>query len=359
MPGARPMPRSMRPGIQRLERVEHLRHVQRRVVGQHDAAGADAQRGGRAGDVRDQDLGRRTGHAGHAVVLGEPVAGEAEPLGEAAPVPRPRAGRRPSRSRRGRERDREPRAASHPQCDSAPCWPLFLAGWRRHQFNAPLSQCITLRARPWILTGLGHVHAHRALVRPRKLRTEHRRLPEHGEAPLPVIHDRSLQKVDRRDAGVRSENLNATSGSSRLYPSRKTSSGSALIEGSSLERLAGEGDHRVDAFAGASTIGDSARGQRGVGSAKRDLAAARGVEGEAILESDAERGRQRLGMPCERHMVCDQQQRASTARPIAPRQQSQPPKRPRGWAVAPNRPRSACAWRSRLRARRLERGARR
>ena len=42
VPGARPMPRSMRSGMQRLERVEHLGHAQRRMVRQHDAARPDA-----------------------------------------------------------------------------------------------------------------------------------------------------------------------------------------------------------------------------------------------------------------------------------------------------------------------------
>ena len=40
VPGARPSPRSMRPG-QRLERAEQLDDVERRVVRDHDPAGAE------------------------------------------------------------------------------------------------------------------------------------------------------------------------------------------------------------------------------------------------------------------------------------------------------------------------------
>ena len=46
-------------GVERLERAELLGDHERRVVRQHDAAGADADRLGAAGDVRDHDGGRR------------------------------------------------------------------------------------------------------------------------------------------------------------------------------------------------------------------------------------------------------------------------------------------------------------
>ena len=86
VPGARPSPRSMRPGIQRLQRAELLGDHQRRVVRQHDAAGADADRRGAAGDVADHDRGRRAGDAGHVVVLGEPEAPVAEAFGVAREI---------------------------------------------------------------------------------------------------------------------------------------------------------------------------------------------------------------------------------------------------------------------------------
>ena len=43
-----------------------------RVVGQHDAAGADADRCGALGNMGQHDGGRRTGDARHVVVLGHP-----------------------------------------------------------------------------------------------------------------------------------------------------------------------------------------------------------------------------------------------------------------------------------------------
>ena len=61
-------------GVQRLQRAELLGDHQRRVVGQHDAAGADADRRRAPGHVADRHRGRRAGDAGHVVVLGQPVA---------------------------------------------------------------------------------------------------------------------------------------------------------------------------------------------------------------------------------------------------------------------------------------------
>jgi len=60
--------------IQRCERAELLGDLQRRIVRQHDAAGADADRRRAAGDVADQHRRRRARDAGHVVMLGEPVA---------------------------------------------------------------------------------------------------------------------------------------------------------------------------------------------------------------------------------------------------------------------------------------------
>ena len=65
---------------QRFEGAELLGDHQRRVIGQHDAAGADTDARGRAGHVRDHHCGGCAGDAGHVVVLGEPVAGVARPV---------------------------------------------------------------------------------------------------------------------------------------------------------------------------------------------------------------------------------------------------------------------------------------
>ena len=62
VPGARPRPRSIRPGKQRLQHPEPLGHHQRRVVRQHDAARADPDRAGRGRDLADHDLGGRARH---------------------------------------------------------------------------------------------------------------------------------------------------------------------------------------------------------------------------------------------------------------------------------------------------------
>ena len=61
-------------GKQRRQRAELLRHLERRVIGQHDAAGANAN-GLRAGtDMANQHRGRGARNAGHVVMLGQPEA---------------------------------------------------------------------------------------------------------------------------------------------------------------------------------------------------------------------------------------------------------------------------------------------
>ena len=67
--------------IQRRQRAELLGDLQRRVVGQHDAARADADPRGAAGDVADQHRGGGAGDARHVVVLGQPVALVTQRLG--------------------------------------------------------------------------------------------------------------------------------------------------------------------------------------------------------------------------------------------------------------------------------------
>ena len=68
-------------GIERLQGAELLGDDQRRVVGQHDAAGADADGRRAGGDMADHHRGRGAGDAGHVVVLGQPVAAVAQALG--------------------------------------------------------------------------------------------------------------------------------------------------------------------------------------------------------------------------------------------------------------------------------------
>lgn len=67
--------------IQRSQRAELFGHMQRGVVGQHDAAGAHTDGLGAAGDMADQYGGGGAGDARHVVVLGQPVALIAPALG--------------------------------------------------------------------------------------------------------------------------------------------------------------------------------------------------------------------------------------------------------------------------------------
>ncbi len=68
--------------VQRAQHAEVLRHLQRAVVGQHDAAAADADTRGRRGDGRNQDFRARAGQHRRAVVLGHPIPAIARLLGE-------------------------------------------------------------------------------------------------------------------------------------------------------------------------------------------------------------------------------------------------------------------------------------
>ena len=99
-------------GIERLERAELLGDHERRVVRQHDPARADADRRRAGGDVRDHDRGRGAGDAGHVVVLGEPEAPVAEPLGVLGQVERVRGARRRASRLRRSARGRARRAAA-------------------------------------------------------------------------------------------------------------------------------------------------------------------------------------------------------------------------------------------------------
>ena len=67
-------------GVERLEHAEGLRHLQCRVVAEHDPAGTDAQVPCRPGDMSDQDLRRGTGQAAGRMVFRQPVAMIAQPV---------------------------------------------------------------------------------------------------------------------------------------------------------------------------------------------------------------------------------------------------------------------------------------
>ncbi len=76
------------PRIERFQDAEGLDDFERRVIRQHDAAGADAEMRRLAGDRPDDDLRRGTGDTGHVVVLSEPVARESEPVGQPRQIDR-------------------------------------------------------------------------------------------------------------------------------------------------------------------------------------------------------------------------------------------------------------------------------
>ena len=69
--------------IQRRQGAELLGHHQRRMIGQHDAAGADADGAGMGGDMGHQHRGGGAGHRWRVVMLHQPVAVKAQPLGGA------------------------------------------------------------------------------------------------------------------------------------------------------------------------------------------------------------------------------------------------------------------------------------
>ena len=73
-------------GKQRLQHLEALGHHQRRVVGQHHAAGADADVVRHRRDLPDHQVGRGARDRGQIVVLGKPVADIAEPIDMARQV---------------------------------------------------------------------------------------------------------------------------------------------------------------------------------------------------------------------------------------------------------------------------------
>ncbi len=63
------------------ERAIGLGDAQRRVIEQHDPAGADADVFGGGGGAADEDFRHRGGNRGHAVMLGIPEPCIAQPVG--------------------------------------------------------------------------------------------------------------------------------------------------------------------------------------------------------------------------------------------------------------------------------------
>jgi len=78
LPGARPSPRSW---MQRRQRAKLFSDDQRRVVGQHDATGADPDAAGAVGHMRQRHCGGCAGNARHVMVFGHPIPGIANGLG--------------------------------------------------------------------------------------------------------------------------------------------------------------------------------------------------------------------------------------------------------------------------------------
>jgi len=96
-------------GVKRGERAELLRDHERRVIRQHDAARADANRFRAARHVADHDRGRRAGNARHVVMLRQPealVVPLFRMLGEVERIPE-RVRRRGARGDRREVEDRE------------------------------------------------------------------------------------------------------------------------------------------------------------------------------------------------------------------------------------------------------------
>jgi len=74
------------PGEQRFKGSELLGDLQRRMVGQHDPARADANRRGSARDMAQRHRRRRAGDARHRMMFGHPESFVAEPLSVAGEV---------------------------------------------------------------------------------------------------------------------------------------------------------------------------------------------------------------------------------------------------------------------------------
>jgi hypothetical protein len=73
-------------GKQRFQHLEALHDGQRGVIGQHHAAGADAQTGCHGRNLPDHDLGRRARDVRQVVMLGDPIARVAQRIGVAREI---------------------------------------------------------------------------------------------------------------------------------------------------------------------------------------------------------------------------------------------------------------------------------
>ncbi len=119
--------------VKRLQHPELLGDHQRRVVGQHHAAGADPHPLGPRRQGRRQDRRRGARDPGDVVVLGDPVAVIAEPLGRLArgrpSWSAPRRGWSPRRRSRGRgPRAWGPVSLTRRVCQSRLCDRAFACG---------------------------------------------------------------------------------------------------------------------------------------------------------------------------------------------------------------------------------------
>ena len=101
-------------GIERVERAELLGDHERRVVGEHHAARAYADRVRALGHEADRHGGRRAGDARHVVVLGQPEAAVARAPRRAGPARASGAARSAPCRPAGSARGRAPRAAASP-----------------------------------------------------------------------------------------------------------------------------------------------------------------------------------------------------------------------------------------------------
>jgi hypothetical protein len=98
------------------------------MIGQHDAAGADADGRGAAGDMADDDRRGGAGDAAHVVMLGQPVAAKTQPFRVAGEVERVAEGERgiAARDDRGQVENGE---GDHGSAAHS-CLP-FVTGYRR------------------------------------------------------------------------------------------------------------------------------------------------------------------------------------------------------------------------------------
>ena len=98
VPGARPRPRSMRPGNSASSTLKRSATISGAWFGSITPPEPTRMRVGHGRDLADHDVGRGAGDRRQVVMLGHPVAGEAEPLGELREVDRVAQRRRAGRT---------------------------------------------------------------------------------------------------------------------------------------------------------------------------------------------------------------------------------------------------------------------